>query len=108
VSVLGTYYWCPEEGACDYNALVGTTGHPIYYQYPVDPYNEVSGGLLQIGTDGSWSFDTNGDFDYLGATDVLGFNITIELENEDGAYFEFSLKLQVGDVTQDYVWEEGP
>jgi hypothetical protein len=109
VTVLGTYYWISEsDTSTDYSIFVGETGHPIYYYENVEPYAELVGGLLQIGHDGSWSFDTNGDFDYLGSTEIICMAMPVELENEDGVKFEFVIKLQIGDTTQDCNWEEGP
>ncbi|MGI9518417.1 MAG: Ig-like domain-containing protein, partial [Pirellulaceae bacterium] len=50
------------------------------------PYAGTAGGLFTVNSDGTYTFDPNGDFDYLALGESVDTVITYEIEDADGAF----------------------
>lgn len=109
ILVYGSDAWCPFEDVAYYACfdnipnLVGAGTFPTYY-YIGEPStdSEEIGGEFSLNSDGSWFFDTNGDFEHLGTNDAIGLVIYIIIMNEIEELLCYTLNIQVGDMTQDY------
>ena len=115
--VVSVYLWChsgydqpsssyydPDCSAADY---LDGPGRVILRQEEVEPYGYQPGGILSMTKLGAWTYNTNGDFDYMGPGDVYGYYAGVAIRIGDAIIFH-DLKIQVGDITQDYFGGEGP